>query len=105
VEAASARSSTPSMRWTRSTRAEIQGEMGESHVGLQARLMSQAPRKLAGTLNRTETIAIFTNQLREKIGVMFGRRIGSNPSRRGVDGRFAEPDRQASAGCRAGLRP
>ena len=46
--------------------------MGDSHVGLQARLMSQALRKLAGTLNRTETIAIFTNQLREKIGVMFG---------------------------------
>jgi len=53
-------------------RAEIEGEMGDSHVGLQARLMSQALRKLAGTLNRTETIAIFTNQLREKIGVMFG---------------------------------
>jgi recombination protein RecA len=46
--------------------------MGDSHVGLQARLMSQALRKLAGTLNRTDTIAIFTNQLREKIGVMFG---------------------------------
>ena len=53
-------------------RAEIEGEMGDSHVGLQARLMSQALRKLAGTLNRTETIALFTNQLREKIGVMFG---------------------------------
>src|SRR5213083_832873 len=53
-------------------RAEIEGEMGDSHVGLQARLMSQAMRKLAGTLNRTETICIFTNQLREKIGVMFG---------------------------------
>src|SRR6185503_1880828 len=48
------------------------GEMGDSHVGLQARLMSQALRKLAGTLNRTDTICIFTNQLREKIGVMFG---------------------------------
>jgi recombination protein RecA len=46
--------------------------MGDSHVGLQARLMSQALRKLAGTLNRTDTIALFTNQLREKIGVMFG---------------------------------
>jgi recombination protein RecA len=46
--------------------------MGDSHVGLQARLMSQALRKLAGTLNRTDTIAIFVNQLREKIGVMFG---------------------------------
>src|ERR671935_2624870 len=53
-------------------KAEIEGEMGDSHVGLQARLMSQALRKLTGTLNRTETIAIFTNQLREKIGVMFG---------------------------------
>ncbi len=53
-------------------KAEIEGEMGDSHVGLQARLMSQALRKLAGTLNRTETICFFTNQLREKIGVMFG---------------------------------
>src|SRR6266516_1542745 len=53
-------------------KAEIEGEMGDSHVGLQARLMSQALRKLAGTLNRTEPICIFTNQLREKIGVMFG---------------------------------
>src|SRR5207237_6742170 len=53
-------------------KAEIEGEMGDSHVGLQARLMSQALRKLAGTLNRTETICIFTNQLREKSGVMFG---------------------------------
>ena len=53
-------------------RAEIEGEMGDSHVGLQARLMSQALRKLAGTLNRTGTVALFTNQLREKIGVMFG---------------------------------
>jgi recombination protein RecA len=53
-------------------KAEIEGEMGDSHVGLQARLMSQALRKLAGTLNRTGTVAVFTNQLREKIGVMFG---------------------------------
>ena len=53
-------------------RAEIEGEMGDTHVGLQARLMSQALRKLAGTLNRAGTICIFTNQLREKIGVMFG---------------------------------
>ncbi len=52
--------------------AEIDGEMGDSHVGLQARLMSQALRKLAGTINRTNTIAIFINQLREKVGVMFG---------------------------------
>ncbi len=53
-------------------RAEIEGEMGDSFVGLQARLMSQAMRKLTGVLNRTGTVAIFTNQLREKIGVMFG---------------------------------
>ena len=53
-------------------KAEIEGEMGDSHVGLQARLMSQALRKLAGTLNSTDTICLFTNQLREKIGVMFG---------------------------------
>ncbi len=53
-------------------RAEIEGEMGDSHVGLQARLMSQAMRKLAGSLARFETTAVFINQLREKIGVMFG---------------------------------
>jgi recombination protein RecA len=53
-------------------RAEIEGEMGDTHVGLQARLMSQALRKLAGSLNRSRTSAIFINQLREKIGVMFG---------------------------------
>jgi recombination protein RecA len=53
-------------------RAEIEGDMGDSHVGLQARLMSQALRKLTGNLSKTNTIAIFINQLREKIGVMFG---------------------------------
>ncbi|MBO0479284.1 recombinase RecA [Vagococcus fluvialis] len=53
-------------------RAEIDGEMGDSHVGLQARLMSQALRKLSGTINKTKTIAIFINQIREKVGVMFG---------------------------------
>jgi recombination protein RecA len=53
-------------------RAEIEGEMGDSHVGLQARLMSQALRKMTGALNGTGTTAIFINQLREKIGVMFG---------------------------------
>ena len=53
-------------------RAEIEGEMGDSHVGLQARLMSQALRKLAATINKTMTTAIFINQLREKVGVMFG---------------------------------
>ena len=53
-------------------RAEIDGEMGDTHVGLQARLMSQALRKLSGTINKTKTIAIFINQIREKVGVMFG---------------------------------
>ena len=53
-------------------RAEIEGEMGDSHVGLQARLMSQALRKLTGAVNRSNTSVIFTNQIREKIGVMFG---------------------------------
>ena len=52
--------------------AEIEGEMGDNHVGLQARLMSQALRKLSGTINKTNTIAIFINQLREKVGVLFG---------------------------------
>jgi len=53
-------------------KAEIEGEMGDSHVGLQARLMSQALRKLAGSINRSHTAVVFINQLREKIGVMFG---------------------------------
>ena len=53
-------------------RAELEGEMGDSHVGLQARLMSQALRKLAGTISKTQTTAVFINQLREKVGVMFG---------------------------------
>ncbi|WP_373797183.1 recombinase RecA [Jeotgalibaca porci] len=53
-------------------RAEIEGEMGDSHMGLQARLMSQALRKLSGSINKTKTIAIFINQIREKIGIMFG---------------------------------
>jgi len=53
-------------------KAEIEGDMGDSHMGLQARLMSQALRKLAGALNKSNTVAIFINQLREKIGVMFG---------------------------------
>ena len=52
--------------------AEIEGEMGDNHVGLQARLMSQALRKLSGIINKTNTVAIFINQLREKVGVMFG---------------------------------
>jgi recombination protein RecA len=53
-------------------KAEIDGEMGDSHVGLQARLMSQALRKLSGIINKSKTIAIFINQLREKVGIMFG---------------------------------
>ena len=53
-------------------RAEIEGEMGDAHVGLQARLMSQALRKLSGAISKTNTVAIFINQLREKVGVMFG---------------------------------
>ena len=53
-------------------KAEIEGEMGDSHVGLQARLMSQALRKLSGTINKTKTVAIFINQIREKVVVMFG---------------------------------
>ncbi|MFC2662750.1 MAG: recombinase RecA [Eubacterium sp.] len=53
-------------------KAEIQGEMGDSHVGLQARLMSQALRKLTGTVNKSNTCVVFINQLREKVGVMFG---------------------------------
>ena len=53
-------------------KAEIDGEMGDSHIGLQARLMSQALRKLSGSINKTNTIVIFINQLREKVGIMFG---------------------------------
>ena len=53
-------------------KAEIEGDMGDSHVGLQARLMSQALRKLSGAISKSKTIAIFINQLREKVGVMFG---------------------------------
>ncbi|MFC4409148.1 recombinase RecA [Chungangia koreensis] len=53
-------------------KAEIEGEMGDSHIGLQARLMSQALRKLSGAINKSKTIAIFINQIREKVGVMFG---------------------------------
>ena len=53
-------------------RAEIEGDMGDAHVGLQARLMSQALRKLSGAISKSKTVAIFINQLREKVGVMFG---------------------------------
>src|SRR5699024_12588075 len=52
--------------------AAIEGEMGDSHVGLQARIMSQALRKLSGAINKSKTISIFINQIREKVGVMFG---------------------------------
>lgn len=55
-------------------KAEIEGEMGQSHVGLQARLMSQALRKLSGAVNKSKCIVIFINQIREKVGVMFGNR-------------------------------
>ena len=53
-------------------KAEIDGDMGDSHIGLQARLMSQALRKLAGAVNKSKTVIVFINQLREKVGVMFG---------------------------------
>src|SRR5256885_996672 len=53
-------------------RAELEGQMGDQTVGVQARMMSQAMRKLAGNLNRTQTLCVFTNQIREKVGVMFG---------------------------------
>ena len=53
-------------------KAEIDGEMGDSHMGLQARLMSQAMRKLSGIVSKSNTVAIFINQIREKIGIMFG---------------------------------
>ena len=74
-------------------RAEIEGEMGDSHVGLQARLMSQALRKITGALNQAKTTAIFTNQLREKVGVMFG-----NQSRDDLRGEGAEVLRFRPAG-------
>ena len=60
-----------STQWQPLSRAEIDGEIGDSHVGLQARMMSQAMRKLSASINKTKTIAIFINQLREKVGVMF----------------------------------
>lgn len=56
-------------------KAEIEGNMGDSHVGLQARLMSQALRKLSGAINQSKVIAIFINQIREKVGVMFGEKL------------------------------
>lgn len=56
-------------------KAEIEGEMGDTHVGLQARLMSQALRKLSGAINKSKTIAVFINQIREKVGVMFGNQL------------------------------
>ena len=88
-------------------RAEIEGEMGDTHVGLQARLMSQALRKLTGTLSKSSTIAIFINQLREKIGVMYGcfdYRLPSGPRRRD-DGEDREDRQPAPSGRGAVLRP
>ena len=79
-------------------RAEIEGEMGDSHVGLQARLMSQAMRKLAGNLHKSKTTAVFINQLREKIGVMFG-----HPRPRRVVGHSSSTHRSVSTS--AGWRP
>ena len=87
-------------------KAEIEGEMGDSHVGLQARLMSQALRKITGALSQTKTTAIFINQLREKVGVMFGtpgddqRRQGAQVLRLGPAGRA--PDRDAQGRHRRG---
>ena len=90
-------------------RAEIEGEMGDSHVGLQARLMSQALRKITGALSNTGTTAIFINQLREKIGVMFGspgdhdRWQGAEVLRVGPPRRA--PDRDAQGRHRGGRQP
>ncbi len=92
-------------------RAEIEGEMGDSHVGLQARLMSQALRKLAGALNNTKTTAIFINQLREKIGVMFGsprddhRRQGAEVLRLGAAGRRGGSRRSRTGPRRSATGP
>ena len=90
-------------------KAEIEGEMGDSHVGLQARLMSQALRKITGALSQTKTTAIFINQLREKVGVMFGspethqRRQGAQVLRLDPAGRA--PDRDAQGRHRSGRQP
>ena len=86
-------------------RAEIEGEMGDSHVGLQARLMSQALRKLTGNLSKTKTIAVFINQLREKIGVLFGCFHGDtriDACRRHTGDRSA---RSSTSGCRSRCCP
>ena len=87
-------------------RAEIEGEMGDSHVGLQARLMSQALRKITGALNNSGTTAIFINQLREKIGVMFG--CGSYSTRvtlaDGIAGAPRQDRRREAAGRGSLLR-
>ena len=90
-------------------RVELEGQMGEQTVGLQARLMSQALRKLAGNLNRAKTVCLFTNQIREKIGVMFGS-PGDAAGRPGAEvlllaaARHA-PDRDAQGGHRGGRQP
>ena len=88
-------------------RAEIEGDMGDSHVGLQARLMSQALRKLTANLNKTDTICIFINQLREKIGVMFGS-PGDHPGWSGAEvlqlGPARHPAHRVHQGRRRGGR-
>ena len=71
-------------------RAELEGEMGDAHVGLQARLMSQALRKLTGAINKSQTVAIFINQIREKVGVDLWQ-PGGNPRRPGVKVLFFGP--------------
>ena len=88
-------------------RAEIEGEMGDSHVGLQARLMSQALRKMTGALSNSGTTAIFINQLREKIGVMFGCMNARHPHNAGRwQHRKDRQDREPEDGCRgAVVRP
>ena len=90
-------------------KAEIEGEMGDSHVGLQARLMSQALRKLSGAISKSKTIAIFINQLREKVGVMFGN-PGDDAGRKSAEILFLGPPRRAphrvhQAGQRSGRQP
>ena len=82
-------------------RAEIEGEMGDSHVGLQARLMSQAMRKLTANLNKSKTIMVFINQLREKIGVMFGCCVHGHAESRSPTARRRRSARSSTSGCRS----
>ena len=85
-------------------RAEIEGEMGDSHVGLQARLMSQALRKMTGALNNSGTTMIFINQLREKIGVMFGC-CSTAPGSRWRTARRRRSARSSTRSCRSRCCP